>query len=63
MAFAVTEPTAGTDTSRISTFAKRNGDGWVVNGQKVWTTNAQNADKMLLLARTSPRDEARPLTG
>ncbi len=63
MAFAVTEPTAGTDTSRISTFAKRNGDGWIVNGQKVWTTNAQNADKMLLLARTSPRDEARPLDG
>ena len=63
MAFGVTEPTAGTDTSRITTFAERRGDRWVVNGQKVWTTNAQHAGKILLLARTSARDEARPLAG
>ncbi len=62
-AFGVTEPGAGTDTSRISTRAERRGDRWVVNGQKVWTTNAQNADRILLLARTSARQEARPLEG
>src|ERR687886_870029 len=62
-AFGVTEPSAGTDTSRISTRAERRGDRWIVNGQKVWTTNAQHADRILLLARTSPRDEARPLEG
>ena len=63
LAFGVTEPTAGTDTSRITTWAERTGDGWVVNGQKVWTTNAQEAQKILLLARTSARDEARPFDG
>jgi alkylation response protein AidB-like acyl-CoA dehydrogenase len=63
LAFGVTEPTAGSDTSRITTWAERRGDRWVVRGQKVWTTNAQQADKILLLARTSPRDEARPLHG
>jgi acyl-CoA dehydrogenase len=62
-AFGVTEPTAGTDTSRITTRAERHGDRWVVNGQKVWTTNAQNADRILLLARTSPRLDERPLQG
>ncbi len=63
MAFGVTEPTAGVDTSRIRTKAERRGDRWVINGQKVWTTNAQNAKKILLLARTTPRDEVRPLDG
>lgn len=63
MAFGVTEPTAGVDTSRIRTKAERKGDRWVINGQKVWTTNAQNAKKILLLARTSPRDEKNPLDG
>lgn len=63
MAFGVTEPTAGVDTSRIRTKAEKKGDRWVINGQKVWTTNAQNAKKILLLARTSPRDEKRPLDG
>ena len=62
-AFGVTEPNAGSDTSRISTWAERHDGGWVVNGQKVWTTNAQNAKKILLLARTSPRDDGRPLDG
>ncbi|WP_428564707.1 acyl-CoA dehydrogenase family protein [Ramlibacter sp.] len=63
MAFGVTEPTAGVDTSRIKTRAEKKGDRWVINGQKVWSTNAQNANKYLILARTSPRDEKRPLDG
>jgi len=62
-AFGVTEPTAGTDTSRISTRAERRGQSWIVNGQKVWTTNAQHADRILLLARTSPRQDEAPLQG
>src|SRR5919199_1104306 len=62
-AFGVTEPSAGTDTSRISTRAERRGDRWIVNGQKVWTTNAQHADRVLLLARTSPRRQEAPLHG
>jgi alkylation response protein AidB-like acyl-CoA dehydrogenase len=56
-AFAVTEPSAGTDTSSIRTFARREGDHYVVNGQKVWTSRAEHSDLMLLLARTSPVPE------
>jgi acyl-CoA dehydrogenase len=52
-AFGVTEPTVGSDTRRIKTTAKRTGDGYVVNGQKVWTSRAQHSDLMVLLARTS----------
>src|SRR5262249_13043833 len=63
MAFGVPEPNAGTDTSRIQTRAVREGDRWIVNGRKVWTTNAQNANRILLLARTSDRDPAKPLKG
>jgi alkylation response protein AidB-like acyl-CoA dehydrogenase len=63
MAFGVTEPTAGVDTSRIKTRAEKIDGGWVVNGQKVWITNAQNAHKILLLARTSPRRDDKPLYG
>jgi alkylation response protein AidB-like acyl-CoA dehydrogenase len=63
MAFGVTEPTAGVDTSRIKTRAEKVDGGWVVNGQKVWITNAQNAHKILLLARTSPRSDEKPLHG
>ena len=63
MSFGVTEPNAGTDTSRIQTFAERRGDGFVVNGRKVWNTNAQQATHMLLLARTAPRDDAKPYRG
>ncbi len=55
-AFAVTEPTSGTDTSRIRTTAVRDGDAYVVNGQKVWTSRAEHSDLMLLLARTAPRE-------
>ncbi len=63
MAFGVTEPNAGTDTSRIQTRAVKQGNRWVVNGRKVWTTNAQHANKILLLARTADRDPAKPLRG
>jgi acyl-CoA dehydrogenase len=62
--FGVTEPDAGLDTSRIKTRAVRNGDHYVVNGQKIWTSTAQQADKIVLLARTKPIDEcARPTDG
>jgi alkylation response protein AidB-like acyl-CoA dehydrogenase len=63
MCFGVTEPTAGVDTSRIKTRAERRNGGWVVNGQKVWITNAQNSNRILLLARTSPRSDNRPMDG
>lgn len=62
-AFGITEPTAGVDTSRIKTKATKVDGGWLVNGQKVFITNAQNAKRIVLLARTSPRDEAKPLAG
>jgi alkylation response protein AidB-like acyl-CoA dehydrogenase len=63
MAFGVTEPDAGTDTSRVRTRAERVDGRWIINGQKVWTTNAQNASHILLLTRTSPRQDDRPLEG
>ena len=56
-AFAITEPTAGTDTTNIATTAVRDGDGYVVNGQKVFTSRVQHSDMMLLLARTTPKAE------
>ena len=56
-AFGVTEPTAGTDTTSISTFARRDGDTYVINGQKVWTSRAEHSDLMVLLARTTPKNE------
>lgn len=56
-AFAVTEPTSGSDTTRLKTRAVRRGDHYVINGQKVWTSRALHSDLMLLLARTTPRDE------
>ncbi len=56
-AFGVTEPTSGTDTTSLRTFAKREGDAYVVNGQKVWTSRSEHSDLMLLLARTTPRDQ------
>jgi acyl-CoA dehydrogenase len=55
--FAVTEPGAGTDTTNISTRAVRDGDRYVVNGQKIWTSRVQHSDLMLLLARTTPKEE------
>jgi len=55
--FAVTEPTTGSDTTRLKTTAVRRGDRYVVNGQKVWTSRVQHSDLMLLLARTTPITE------
>ena len=56
-AFGVTEPTSGTDTTSLRTTAKREGDCYVVQGQKIWTSRAEHSDLMLLLARTTPRDQ------
>ena len=62
--FGVTEPNAGLETSRIETRAERAGNGWVVHGRKIWTTTAQTANKILLLARTPPIEQcARPTDG
>jgi alkylation response protein AidB-like acyl-CoA dehydrogenase len=57
-AFGVTEPTSGTDTTALRTTARRDGDRYIVNGQKIWTSRAEHSDLMLLLARTTPREQA-----
>jgi len=56
-AFGVTEPTSGTDTTALRTTAKRQGETYIVNGQKIWTSRAEYSDLMILLARTSPVPE------
>lgn len=56
-AFGVTEPTSGTDTTSLKTFARRQGDHYVVSGQKIWTSRAEYSDLMLLLARTTSKDQ------
>ncbi|MBA4267980.1 MAG: acyl-CoA dehydrogenase [Methylobacterium sp.] len=56
-AFGVTEPTSGTDTTALRTTARREGDHYIVNGQKIWTSRAAQSDLMLLLARTTPREQ------
>ncbi len=56
-AFGVTEPSSGTDTTSIRTVARREGDHYIVNGQKIWTSRAEYSDLMLLLARTTPKDQ------
>jgi acyl-CoA dehydrogenase len=56
---AVTEPTTGTDTTKLKTTAVRNGDRYIVNGQKVWTSRVQHSDLMILLARTTPLDQVK----
>jgi acyl-CoA dehydrogenase len=61
-AFGVTEPTSGTDTSSLKTFAKRDGDHYVVNGQKIWTSRAEYSDLMILLARTTPKEQSHKRT-
>ena len=61
-AFGVTEPTSGTDTTQLKTRAVRNGDHYVVHGQKVWTSRALHSDMMLLLARTTPLDQVKKKT-
>src|SRR5438046_3978670 len=62
-AFGVTEPSSGTDTSSLKTFARREGnDSYVVNGQKIWTSRAEHSDLMILLARTTPKEKAKKRT-
>jgi len=61
-AFGVTEPTTGTDTTKLKTRAVRTGDHYVVHGQKVWTSRALHSDLMLLLARTTPLDQVKKKT-
>ncbi len=61
-AFGVTEPTSGTDTTSLRTFARKEGQKYIVNGQKVWTSRAEHSDLMLLLARTMPREQAKSRT-
>ena len=62
-AFGVTEPTSGTDTLSLRTTARREGnDHYVINGQKIWTSRAEHSDLMLLLARTTPKDQAKKRT-
>ena len=63
MCFGVSEPDNGVDTSRLTTFAKKDGGRYLVNGRKVWISNAQNADRILLLTRTRPRNPERPFDG
>jgi acyl-CoA dehydrogenase len=64
VSFGVTEDDAGTDTSRIRTRAVRDGGRWIIDGKKIWNTKAQQAQKVLLLTRTTPREEcARPTDG
>ena len=62
-AFGVTEPGSGTDTLALKTFARREGDTYVINGQKIWTSRAEHSDLMLLLARTTPADQVAKRTG
>jgi alkylation response protein AidB-like acyl-CoA dehydrogenase len=62
-AFGVTEPGAGSDTTKIQTRAERVDGGYVVNGQKIWTSRAQHSDLMVLLARTTPLEEVEKRTG
>ena len=56
-AFGVTEPSSGTDTGALKTAAKRDGDDYIINGQKIWTSRAEHSDLMILLARTTPLTE------
>ena len=63
MCFGVTEPNVGLDTTRLKVKAERRGAKYIVSGQKIWTSTAQVAEKIMLLARTSPRDDAKPTEG
>jgi acyl-CoA dehydrogenase len=62
-AFGVTEPTSGTDTLALRTTAVRDGDHYIINGQKIWTSRAEYSDLLLLLARTTAREQANTRTG
>jgi acyl-CoA dehydrogenase len=61
-AFGVTEPTSGSDTLNLRTTAVREGDHYIINGQKIWTSRAEHSDLLLLLARTTPREQAHKRT-
>ena len=61
-AFGVTEPTTGSDTTQLRTKAERDGNGYVISGQKVWISRAGHSDVMLLLARTTPKEECEKRT-
>ena len=61
-AFGVTEPTSGTDTLNLTTTAVKDGSRYIVNGQKIWTSRAEHSDLMLLLARTTPKDQVEKRT-
>lgn len=64
MCFAVTEPNSGLDTSSLETKAERTNNGYTINGRKIWTTGAQRADKILIIARTTPKEQcAKPYLG
>ena len=64
MCFALTEPNSGLDTSSLETKAERTNDGYMINGRKIWTTSAQRANKILIIARTTPKDQcAKPTQG
>ncbi len=62
MCFAVTEPNSGLDTSSLETKAERTHDGYRINGRKIWTTGAQRANKILIIARTTPKDQVKKPT-
>ena len=57
MCFGVTEPNSGLDTSSLETKAEKSGNGYVISGRKIWTTMAQSANKILIIARTTPKDQ------
>ena len=62
--FAVTEPNSGLDTANLETRAERKGNGYLINGRKIWTTMAQRANKILIIARTTPKEQtAKPMQG
>ena len=61
-AFGVTEPTSGTDTSSLRTTARLDGDSYVIDGQKIWTSRAEYSDLMMVLARTTPQDQVKKRT-
>jgi alkylation response protein AidB-like acyl-CoA dehydrogenase len=61
-AFGVTEPNSGTDTLALRTFAKKKGSGYIINGQKIWTSRAEHSDLLLLLARTTPIEKVKKKT-
>jgi acyl-CoA dehydrogenase len=61
-AFGITEPTAGSDTTSITTVAERKGDKYIINGQKIWTSRAEYSDLMMILARTTPKDKLQKKT-